>query len=182
MLAYKNEYLPNYIYDDYKHWEGDWELISGIAYAMSPAPNITHQEINLNIGSQLKAKLKKCKDCKALLEVDWKVNQDTVVRPDSLVVCNLQNRGAYLSQTPTIIFEVLSPSTKAKDRNLKSLIYSGYGVKYYILVDPAGMFAEVYKLDNGNYRLQGEFKEESYIFELDNGCEIDFSFEDIFDI
>jgi Uma2 family endonuclease len=105
-----------------------------------------------------------------------------LIPPDSLVVCNLQKRGAYLSQTPTIIFEVLSPSTKAKDRNLKSLIYSGYGVKYYILVDPAGMFAEVYKLDNGNYRLQGEFKEESYIFELDNGCEIDFSFEDIFDI
>ena len=66
MLAYKNEYLPNYTYDDYKQWEGDWELIYGVPYAMSPAPNITHQEINLNIGYELKSKLKACKNCKAL--------------------------------------------------------------------------------------------------------------------
>ena len=141
MLAYKNEYLPNYTYDDYKEWKGEWELISGIAYAISPAPSITHQEINSNIIYLLKTELKNCKECKALPEVDWKINQDTVVRPDSLVVCNLEKKGAYLSQTPTIIFKVLSPSTKAKDRNLKSLLYSGYGVKYYIMVDPAGMFA-----------------------------------------
>jgi len=182
MLAYKDEYLPNYIYDDYKQWKGDWELISGVPYAMSPAPNITHQEINSNIMYELKTKLKNCKSCKALPEVDWKVNEDTVLRPDSLVVCNLKNRGAYLSQSPTIIFEVLSPSTKAKDRNLKSLIYSQYSVKYYILVDPAGMFAEVYRLDNGKYRLQGEFKNESYIFELEDECKIEFGFEDVFDI
>ncbi len=70
MLAYKNEYLPNYTYDDYKQWEGDWELIYGVPYAMSPTPNITHQEINLNIGYELKSKLKACKNCKALPEVD----------------------------------------------------------------------------------------------------------------
>ena len=43
MLAYKDDYLPNYNYDDYKEWKRDWELIYGVPYAMSPAPNITHQ-------------------------------------------------------------------------------------------------------------------------------------------
>jgi len=182
MLAYKDEYLPNYTYDDYKHWNGEWELIYGIPYAMSPAPTITHQEINLNIGSQLKDKLKKCKNCQALPEVDWKINEGTVLRPDTLVVCDLQKKGAYLSQTPIIIFEVLSPSTKAKDKNFKSFIYSQSGVKYYILVEPAGMFAEVYKLDDDKYSLQGEFRDESYIFKLDDGCSFEFMFEDVFDI
>jgi Uma2 family endonuclease len=182
MLAYKNEYLPNYTYDDYKEWEGDWELISGVPYAMAPAPNITHQEINLNIGFELKKSLKACKNCKALPEVDWKIDDETVVRPDTLVVCNLENQGSYLSDTPTIIFEVLSPSTKGKDRNFKSLLYAKNGVKYYILVEPAGMFAEVYELKNGKYRLAGEFKEENYSFELDDNCSFDFSFKEVFDI
>jgi len=190
MLALKEEYLPHYTYDDYALWEGDWELIGGIAYSMSsggdtyamaPAPSVTHQEINGNILVALKTALKKCKSCKALPEVDWQVSEDTVVQPDTLVVCNLLKRGAYISQTPSIIFEVLSPSTKKKDRNLKYNLYASEGVKYYIMVDPAGMFAEVYKLDGTIYRLEGEFKTEHYSFDIEE-CSFDFSFEEVFDL
>jgi len=182
MLAYNDAYLPNYNYDDYKAWEGEWELIYGVPYAMAPAPNITHQEINSKIMFELMSQLKDCKNCKALPEVDWKIDDETVVRPDSLVVCNLKNQKAYLSKTPKIIFEVLSPSTKSKDRNFKSLLYAQNGVAYYILVEPAGMFAEVYELKNGKYKMQGEFKDEIFTFELDDECSFDFSFKEVFDI
>ena len=114
--------------------------------------------------------------------MDWKIDDEIVVRPDSLVICHLEKTRAYLSQTPKIIFEVLSPSTKSKDRNFKSLLYAQKDVKYYILVEPAGMFAEVYKLINGKYKLEGEFKEENYTFDLDNECTFDFSFKEVFDI
>ena len=181
MLALKEEHLPNYTYEDYVLWEGDWELIAGVPYAMSPAPTFTHQEINLNIGSTLKKALKKCKSCKVAPEVDWKISKDIVVQPDTLVVCKLLQRGAYISQTPSIIFEVLSPSTKKKDRNLKYHLYAREGVKYYIMVDPAGMFAEVYKLDGTIYRLEGEFKTENYTFDIEE-CVFDFSFEEVFDL
>ena len=182
MLAYRDAYLPNYTYDEYKKWEGNWELIAGVPYAMSPAPNITHQEINSKIMFELMSQLKNCKNCKALPEVDWKIDDDTVVRPDSLVVCNLKNQKTYLSKTPSIIFEVLSPSTKSKDRNFKSLLYAQSGVKYYILVEPAGMFAELYELKKGKYKLKGEFKDENYTFELENECSFEFSFKEVFDI
>jgi len=33
-----HKYLPNYTYEDYCQWEGQWELIEGIPYAMSPLP------------------------------------------------------------------------------------------------------------------------------------------------
>jgi Uma2 family endonuclease len=181
MLAMKEEYLPHYTYDDYALWEGDWELVDGIAYAMSPAPTIEHQEINGNIFLALRDAMKACKKCKAISEIDWKTTEDTVVQPDTLVVCNLKNKGAYLSQSPEIIFEVLSPSTKKKDRNLKYHLYASEGVKYYIMVDPAGMFAEVYKLDGAIYRLEGEFKTENYTFDIEE-CSFDFSFEEVFDI
>jgi len=37
--------LPNYTYEDYLNWEGSWEIIDGIAYAMSPMPSTAHQKI-----------------------------------------------------------------------------------------------------------------------------------------
>ena len=180
MLAYKEEYLPDYTYSDYKEWEGDWELIEGIPYAMAPSPNITHQELNSKIMYELMTKLKNCSKCKALPEIDWKIDEKTVLRPDSLVVCNLKKNSSFLTQTPTIIFEVLSISTKLKDRNLKSLIYAQNGVKYLVLVEPVGMYGEVYKLDKDEYILQGKYKDESYTFEISKECSIEFSFEEIF--
>jgi len=41
MGAFKIEDV-NYTYDDYKQWQGDWELIAGIPLAMSPAPTRKH--------------------------------------------------------------------------------------------------------------------------------------------
>ncbi len=38
------EDLPHYSYEDYKLWEGDWELIRGIPYAMAPAASWQHQD------------------------------------------------------------------------------------------------------------------------------------------
>jgi len=175
------EYLPHYSYDDYKQWKGDWELIDGIAYAMAPSPSFTHQEINAKIIFQLMQQIQMCKQCKALAELDWKIDDNTVVRPDVLLVCNVGHQKQFLSKTPQIIFEILSPSTKQKDRGLKYHLYEAQGVEYYVLVEPAGMFAEVYKLQNAHYRLEGEFKKETYRFELDE-CVVDFNFEAVFDI
>ena len=31
--------LETYTYDDYKNWQGDWELIYGHPYAMAPSPD-----------------------------------------------------------------------------------------------------------------------------------------------
>ncbi len=179
MFAFKEDFLPHYIYDDYLLWDGEWELISGIPYAMAPAPTITHQEINGKITFQLYLKLKKCKHCKPLAEVDWKVDEETVVQPDNLVICNLKTKKNYLDKIPEIIFEILSPSSKKRDRNLKFALYEKESVPYYIIIEPFGMFAEVYKLFNGHYRLEGEFKVGEYHFELEE-CNFSFSFSDIF--
>lgn len=41
------KHLPHYTYEDYKQWEGRWELIYGIPFAMAPA-----RVININLLSQ----------------------------------------------------------------------------------------------------------------------------------
>ena len=81
--------LPHYTYEDYCQWEGRWEIIEGIPYAMSPAPSPRHQWITANIMTAIGTALKKagCKNCRLYNFIDIKVADDTVVQPDAIVVC-----------------------------------------------------------------------------------------------
>lgn len=53
MELLKRQDCPNYSVVDYEAWQGSWELIQGIPYAMSPAPSIAHQEISSKIHANL---------------------------------------------------------------------------------------------------------------------------------
>ncbi len=86
-LALKKEHLPHYTYDDYCRWEGNWELIEGVPYAMSPLPTSKHQRLAGKLYSQLDGKLQQCKHCEVSLPVDWKIGEATVVQPDLFVAC-----------------------------------------------------------------------------------------------
>lgn len=177
------EDLPHYTYNDYVHWEGRWELIRGIPYAMVPAPAIQHQRISSRIDRQLGELLKNCEKCEALLPVDWPIFEDTVVQPDVLVVCKEsenENIGIEkLEITPVLVFEVLSPSTSRKDKIIKYQLYENAGVKYYCIVDPSTNSATVFSLQKDKYRQAGEFNEGCMRFDL-GPCEIEFDFEKIF--
>src|SRR5690606_8258397 len=52
-MALEARDLPHYTFEDYERWEGRWELIYGIPYAMSPQPNLKHQRVSGNIHSLL---------------------------------------------------------------------------------------------------------------------------------
>ena len=71
------EDLPHYTYDDYVQWESRWELIYGVAHAISPTASITHQFISQHIASQLERALENCVECHALLPVYWKIDEET---------------------------------------------------------------------------------------------------------
>jgi len=56
-------------------------------------------------------------------------------------------------QTPTLVAEVLSPSTARIDRMVKLSRYAEGGIAQYWLVDPDGPSAQVFDLIGGEYRL-----------------------------
>ena len=172
------DYLPHYTYDDYCQWEGKWEIIDGIAYAMTPAPSVVHQTVSHRIDGQLFQLLEECGRCHALLPVDWQITEDTVVQPDHLVVCGEAPGGIKLTVTPVLIFEILSDSTRKKDENLKYELYEAAGVLYYCLVDPVIRKAKLYKLKDGRYERVGEFSDQSIALELEQ-CEVHFDFKKI---
>ena len=181
MSDLKKEFLPKYKYDDYKKWEGKWELIHGIPYAMSPAPRIEHQEVSGKIHIQLSSLLKECKKCKVLLPIDWKIyfeEGDTVLQPDNLVICN-DVKGNFITEAPVLIFEITSPATVLKDRYTKFNIYESQGVKYYAIVDIDLKSADVFELRDKEYHKIIEAKNDSVNFELDDDCVINFNFSEI---
>ncbi len=166
MGARKLEYLPHYTYDDYVRFEGQWELIGGIPYNMAPAPMKQHQRISHRIASVLDAMLEDCERCYALLPVDYKIDESTIVQPDNLVVCDEPLEGAYITKAPLVIFEVLSKATALKDQHLKFELYEREGVRYYVIVDPLEKSAKLYRLYEGRYIKEGDFSLESYTFDL----------------
>jgi len=171
------EELPHYTIDDYLQWEGRWELIEGIPYAMTPSPGVRHQRISQIIAYQLERSLEGCPDCRALLPTDWRVTEDTVLQPDNMVICYRPVQ-PFLTKAPSLIFEVLSAASAEKDRRTKYAIYEREGVTYYVIVDPENEVAKVFRLHDGRYIKELDATEESYPFVLGT-CRIVFDFSRI---
>ncbi len=176
----REEDLPHYTYDDYVHWEGRWELIHGIAYAMVPAPTMKHQSLSLDIASQLKQHLETCNRCKVYQAIDWQIAEDTVVQPDVLVVCGDYTERERLLVPPILIFEILSPSTARKDKILKYQLYQDAGVRYYCLVDPQTHSVEIFELDHKSFRKDESLQQGRMAFDL-GPCAIALDFSRIFE-
>ena len=171
--------IVNYTYDDYCNWEGEWELIDGIAVSMSPAPVKKHQRLAGEIFILLNNTInQECSECEILYEVDWKVNEETVLRPDIVLACDDEHE-AYLTKAPKIIVEILSPSTAKKDETVKFDIYEAEGVQYYILVYPNDLKAKVYSLKEGKYIKVGDYTHEVLEFD-DIKCSMSLDFAKVF--
>ncbi len=150
-MVLAEKYLPRYTYEDYANWEGDWELIEGVPYAMVPSPLKRHQFVSMLIAKMVYEQIADCPyNCQVFQDVDWIVNNSTVVRPDLLVVCEDEAED-YVRKTPEVVFEIVSPTSATKDENLKFLLYQQEGVKYYVLVYPEGRRIKVYKLMEGRF-------------------------------
>jgi len=175
MLAQAIEY---YTYDDYKNWDGEWELIEGIPLAMAPAPMRKHQSLATEIMYNLRKQLDDCIECEVLGEIDYKVSDDTILKPDIVLTCGETNE-SYLTKAPEIIVEIISKSTAKRDEKYKFEIYEQEKIKYYILVYPNDLRAKVYKLEGSKYDKQGDFLQESYNFE-ETSCHVSLDFARIF--
>ena len=157
------KYLPNYTVKDYETWEGDWELIEGIPFALA-SPTPLHQRVGAVLVYLLEKLLEDCKQCFVLYETDWYVSENTVVRPDVIVYCG--ELGEKIEEPPKLIAEIVSPNSVERDEKLKFEPYEREGVDYYLLVYPERKKLKVYKLTPNGYRREKEF------IEL-NGCKLE---------
>jgi Uma2 family endonuclease len=74
------------------------------------------------------------------------LSDENIVQPDILFVSN-ERLGiigeANISGAPDLVIEILSPSTRNKDLEIKRKIYAGFGVREYWIVDPVAETVDV---------------------------------------
>ncbi len=173
------KYLPHYTIDDYKMWEGDWELIEGIPSAMAPSPFGKHQQVISEFIIQMSNQLKGCdKNCKVYPELNWIVSADTILRPDLIVIC--KEIEEYLKEAPEIVVEVVSKSTAQRDEYLKFEIYQREKVPFYILVYSDIKKVRVFQLLNGRYDKYFDSDDGILEITLKNGCKVEINVKEIF--
>ncbi len=175
------ELLDRYTYEDYKKWEGRWELIDGVAYAMSPAPYPRHQRLVGRAWRELDDSLR-CSGEKCVVyfaPIDWKIDEDTVVQPDVAIFCE-ESQEQYFSKTPPVVVEVLSEATAYKDLTTKFELYEKQKVRYYIIINPKREVAEVFKHNGEKFELLGYYEKEGVVEMEWNGCSAKIDFKKVF--
>lgn len=125
--------------------EGRMEYIDG-EIIMQTSPSSFHQEVvgNLYFLLKLFLKGKKCKVFLAPFDVTLykdkeKLKTPDVIQPDILIACDarhtIDEQGRYQG-TPSVVIEVLSPSTRSTDMTKKLNTFMLGGCSEYLMIDP----------------------------------------------
>jgi Uma2 family endonuclease len=142
--------LPRHSLQTYLEWENEQpdrhEFHRGEVFAMVGARRV-HGRVVSNLVRALGNALGGGK-CQVFAE-SMKVQpaDDTVLYPDVFVTCDPDDlRTELIFRAPTLVIEVLSPSTQAYDRSLKFALYRRIpSLKEYALVDPETRRVEVFR-------------------------------------
>ncbi len=137
------DYLTGELNSDIKH-----ELIDGYVYAMAGA-SANHERISGNIYRKLGNHLEN-KSCEPFgSDMKLRINANFFY-PDVMVDCNFDNSEPYFTQTPIIIVEVLSKSTRKKDTTLKFISYINIpSLQEYILIEQDFVDVQVFRRSEG---------------------------------
>jgi Uma2 family endonuclease len=149
-----------FTYGEYRSWPDDerWELIDGVAFAMSPAPSRRHQGILTEIAGDF-VSFFRSRPCEVyvspfdvvLPDTDTSgtpEESDTVVQPDLVVVCDSSKLvPAGCVGAPDFVLEILSPATAFRDMEDKLRLYERHGVREYWIINPANDTLLVYTIE-----------------------------------
>lgn len=144
-------------YRDYAALPADgrrYEIHDG-ELSVTPAPNPRHQRAIGKLFMILEAHVTTHRRGEVFLSpIDVILNDTTVVQPD-LVYLDASRQGQVsdrgIEGPPTLVIEVVSPSTKLIDRSRKHQLYARHGVPFYWLIDPDAGSVEACELGSSGY-------------------------------
>ncbi len=146
-------------YEEYAALPADgrrYEIHDG-ELSVTPSPSPGHQRISRNLFTILHRHVM-TKDLGEVLyaPLDVILSESSVVQPDIIYLDRgrldaVSGRG--IEGAPTLVVEVLSPSTTLIDRSTKHQLYARYGVPFYWLVDPEVRAIEALVLGPEGYSL-----------------------------
>ncbi len=129
-----------------------YELVDGVI-CMSPSPAPRHQEIVVEIGSQIRNQLVQRRVGRVFVDVDVKFGEDLTYRPDLVFVSadKATRCRDRITVVPDVIVEVISPDSRRYDHETKKHDYEQAGVGEYWLVDPDQNEFTFYRLQAGRF-------------------------------
>jgi Uma2 family endonuclease len=137
------DYLQGEILSDVKH-----ELINGEVYAMAGASK-NHERIAGNVYRKIGNLLENstCEPFASDLKV--KVGNDFIY-PDVMVVCEDKTENEYYTESPALIVEVLSGSTRRMDETTKKNAYQSIpSLQEYMLIEQDFVDVELCSRNDG---------------------------------
>lgn len=125
----EQEYLAGELISEIKH-----EYIDGIPYAMAGASK-NHQRITGNLFSALLIHLKNTPCDVFASDIKVKAGRNFFY-PDIIIACEDKTDDEYYTESPSLIVEVLSKSTRKTDHSLKRLAYQNLrSLQEYVLIE-----------------------------------------------
>ena len=151
-------------YKDYEALPADgrrYELHEG-ELSVTAAPSPKHQQVSGNLFAALRHHVKTHGLGEVLYApIDCILSDVTIVQPD-IVYLEAQRLAAISSRgiegPPTLVVEILSPSTIQIDRRVKFQLYARHVVPYCWIVDQEVRTIEAYRLTEGVYQLMGRLE------------------------
>jgi excisionase family DNA binding protein len=140
----------------------DGELIK------EPSPLVVHQRVSRRLQRILEDYFANADPAGEVFNapLDVTLSDFTVVQPDLFYIASDQAQlvlHARVDGAPTLVVEVLSPSTGRKDRLRKRSIYQQAGVMHYWLVNPEEQSLECLALRSGNYAIVADGLDEETV-------------------
>jgi Uma2 family endonuclease len=147
-----------------------YEIIEGILYVAN-APGYDHQFTVTQLTTDINLFVRQ-NPLGVALTAPFEVHLSTTSRPVQPDVFFLNNEqkpipaAQIFSGAPTLVVEVISPSSIRLDRHIKFDAYETAGVNEYWLVDLKTRSVEVYTLARGEYALFNQFTGDEQIESL----------------
>jgi Uma2 family endonuclease len=170
LIISETDYLEGEQFSDIKH-----EYIDGDVYAMSGA-SANHNRIAGNFFTALNVHLRN-KPCQPYTS-DMKVKIGSkYFYPDVLVDCANVAGNSYFTESPTLLVEVLSKSTRQIDEKLKRQLYTQITtLQEYVLIEQDFVDVEIIRRRTG-WQSEHYFLGENITFE---SVDLTLSVEDIY--
>ena len=165
-------------WDDYAAFPDDGrrhEIIDGEHY-VTASPVLRHQRVSRHIQFQLYEQIEQRGKGEVFnAPTAVQLSEFDIVEPDLLVV--LADHETRLRETrvdgpPDLVVEILSPSTRRLDREVKLALYRREGVNEYWIVDPEARQVEKYRRQGDLLARAGMFGERIAVDALP-GVEVD---------
>ena len=135
-----NEPTTKLTYKEYVLFPSDGmrhEIIHGRHY-MNPAPSPKHQTVSRRIQFQLYQQIE-LTDLGQVFDapIDLQLHDTDVVQPDLVVVLKDKHiiTPTKIKGVPDLVVEILSPSNRKYDQELKKQLYQQHGIPEYWIVD-----------------------------------------------